>query len=42
MYSTERLAELAVLCDSRVRRAIGELGIDLRSFHIADRGRTAG
>ena len=32
MYSTERLTELATLCDARVRRAVDELGIELRSF----------
>ena len=33
MYRNERLQELATLCDSRVRRAIEDLGIELCSFH---------
>ena len=32
MYSTERAAELQVLCDPRIREAIAEMGIALRSF----------
>ncbi len=32
MYRAERLVELETLCDPRVRTAIGELGIELRSF----------
>lgn len=32
MYRNERLIEVETLCDGRVRRAIEELGIDLRSF----------
>jgi predicted glycoside hydrolase/deacetylase ChbG (UPF0249 family) len=33
MYSRERLVELKVLCDSRVRQAIESLGIELCTFH---------
>ena len=33
MYSHERLMELAVLCDERVRQTIASLGIELCSFH---------
>jgi chitin disaccharide deacetylase len=32
MYHAERMEELEVLCDPRVRRAIADLAIDLRSF----------
>lgn len=32
MYRAERLIELETLCDARVRGAIEELGIELRSF----------
>jgi predicted glycoside hydrolase/deacetylase ChbG (UPF0249 family) len=32
MYSAERLIELATLCDPRVRSAIAEVGLQLRSF----------
>jgi hypothetical protein len=32
MYATERLTELATLCDARVRQAIAEMGIQLKSF----------
>ena len=32
MYRTERLTELATLCDGRVRKAISEFGIEARSF----------
>jgi len=32
MYSIERLTELATLCDARVRQAIAEMGIQLKSF----------
>lgn len=33
MYGRERLAELEVLCDPRVRQAAAEFGIELCSFH---------
>ncbi|MGE5193887.1 MAG: carbohydrate deacetylase [Deltaproteobacteria bacterium] len=33
MYSHERLMELAVLCDERVKQTIASLGIELCSFH---------
>jgi chitin disaccharide deacetylase len=33
MYRAERLAELAILCDLRVREAVRCLGIELCSFH---------
>jgi predicted glycoside hydrolase/deacetylase ChbG (UPF0249 family) len=37
MYRAERAQEVAVLCDLRVRQAIADLGIELRSFaDIAD------
>lgn len=32
MYSIERLTELATLCDPRVRSAVDDLGIELKSF----------
>ena len=32
MYSVERLTELATLCDPRVRSAVDDLGIELKSF----------
>src|SRR5262245_48213452 len=33
MYSHERLAELAILCDERVKQRIASRGIELCSFH---------
>ncbi len=39
MYGRQRLAELAVLCDGRVRQAIDSLGIELGSFHDVERER---
>ena len=32
MYRSERLMELTTLCDPRVRRAVDEMGIELKSF----------
>lgn len=32
MYVRERATEVAALCDERVRVAVGQLGIELRSF----------
>jgi chitin disaccharide deacetylase len=36
MYRSERGRELETLCDPRVREAITEIGIELRSFHDVD------
>lgn len=38
MYGAERLREVASLCDPRVRSALVELGIELRSFAEVGRG----
>ena len=38
MYRSERTKEVEVLCDSRVRRAIAEMGIHLCSFHDFNKG----
>jgi len=39
MYRSERLQELQVLCDARVREALDREGIELRSFHGLNRSR---
>jgi predicted glycoside hydrolase/deacetylase ChbG (UPF0249 family) len=36
MYSAERLQELSVLCDDRIRQAIVKMEIELCSFHDVD------
>jgi predicted glycoside hydrolase/deacetylase ChbG (UPF0249 family) len=36
MYSAERLQELSVLCDDRIRQAIVKTEIELCSFHDVD------
>jgi predicted glycoside hydrolase/deacetylase ChbG (UPF0249 family) len=38
MYRRERLEELRVLCDPRVRAAIQSMGIELRSFKNLSNG----
>jgi chitin disaccharide deacetylase len=40
MYSHERVQELSVLCDARVRAAISAMGIELCSFTNIPHGRT--
>ncbi|HEV7664880.1 MAG TPA: hypothetical protein VGQ62_15220 [Chloroflexota bacterium] len=40
MYAAERLEEVVSLCDTRVRSAITEYGIELRSFASLGAGTT--